>query len=203
MIPASIEAYEIQIRNMLCSRWSPERVVSQMQTSYGVSVPVQDVVEFLESIPEEYMLPVAKETLQERFKRLDLEIDATGEMARVLRMASERLGVALKLEDTVGERQPYVDTAMGNYWKMLREYVATRQTLGELPIAQKETKVQLDAGEATKALPSLKVLLLQQNNFGPPEEITIDGSYSERIDSGSGGSSAQLLSGRPGEDGMG
>lgn len=202
-IPASVQPYETPIHNMLCSGWSPERIAYHLQTAFEASVPVEDIRDYRGTIPESELLPVPPASLQERFHRLDLEIDATGEMARVLRMAAERLGVAVSLEDTMGDRLPYVDTAMANYWRMLREYVTTRQTLGELPIAQKETKVSLDAGDATRSLPNLRVLLMQNNYVNSPDEIVVDGTHRERPTPYIRSASQELLSGDSGEDGLG
>ena len=164
-----IEKHQQELHDLLCSGWSAARVCSHMKTVKKVDIPLGEIIAFQNSIPQEEMLPVSD--LSKRFLQLDLQIDAVGEMARLLRLSGDRLGVALTLEQASNQRIPYVDIATRNYWQMLREYVETRQTLGELPAPNKSIggltlTSATRAGDDGKTLPTLRAIMMVEASLG-------------------------------------
>jgi len=160
VVSAALDPYRLEVYDMLCSGWSVTRIYRYLEAVRHAKVPLQDIISMLASIPESDILP--KTVLQKEFAGADIEIDAIGEMARLLRLQSERIGVALLLEKAVGERVPYVETASRVYWVMLREYVSTKQLVGEMPIpSSSNLPAVVDAQQ--QQLPRLRDLII--NNF--------------------------------------
>jgi len=162
--------YRLEVHDMLCSGWSPARVYRHLEVVRHVKVPLHEIINYLATIPEAELLP--KTVLQQQFQGADIEVDALGEMARLLRLQSERLGTALFLEQRTGERIPYVEIASKIYWQMLQDYVAMKQVVGEIP-----TTPSLPAEGALQKLPPLRDLFIINNNMVAPVEqgATIDG----------------------------
>ena len=155
-----LEPYQLEVHDMLCSGWSPARVYRHLEIVRRVKVPLQDLNDFLISIPPSEILP--KTQLQKEFDGADIEVDAIGEMARLLRLQAERLGVGLLLEQREGERLPYVDVASQVYWKMLKDYIDAKQAAGELPLSNvTSTLVTLDT--PMQKLPMLRDLIIINN----------------------------------------
>jgi hypothetical protein len=157
---------------MLSSGWSASRVHQHIKLVYRVMVPLVDIKAYRELIPSEAMLPPVP--LKEQFQDIDIEIDAVGEMGRLLRLSAERLQDALLVEELTEERVPYLDTAVKVYWKMLREYVETKQTLGVLPIAEKAVEVSVTAPPQQTQLTLRQILVMKPAD--EPEKI-VDSNY--------------------------
>jgi hypothetical protein len=172
----ALAPYATEVHDMLCSGWSPQRVCAHLISRRHAQVPIQDIILFKDTIPQSEFLPVSE--LAKRFKELDIEVDAVGEMGRLLRLAADRLGVAMSLETSTGQRIPYVDVASRNYWTMLREYVETRQGLGELPQAAKSASLTLPPSASNNPQQlSLRALLMVEATT-PTSEGDDDGVIS-------------------------
>jgi len=127
----TLAPYEQEIREMLCSGWTPARVVRFIKQARTVDIAIDDVSDYLIQIPKEDIVDFS--ALQRRYKNLDLQVDAMGELARVLRLVSDRLASAVHVEDMTKTRLAYVDTATQLYWRMLVEFAELQQSLGDLP----------------------------------------------------------------------
>jgi hypothetical protein len=171
--------YRLEVHDMLCSGWSPARVYRHLEVVRHVKVPLQEIIQFLATIPETELLP--KTVLQQHFQDADIEVDALGEMARLLRLQSERLGTALLLETAVGERVPYVELASKVYWTMLQEYVAMKQAVGDFPVPGSLLATTDDNKQ--QPLPQLRDLFIINNAtmLTPAEQgAIIDGVVKEQ-----------------------
>lgn len=162
-LPSGLALHELDIREMLCSGWSPTRVHRFLKAVRSVDVPVRDISDYLGSIPKDEILDFT--TLQQRYKQIDIQVDAMGEMARLLRLTSDRLGAALMVEESSGTRLAYVDTVTASYWKMLGEFIGIQQSVGELP-STKSGNPPVQSGDVAqllggKPLPTLRSLLLE------------------------------------------
>ena len=136
-------------------------------------------------IPKENIIDFT--ALQKRYKKLDIQVDAIGELSRLLRLVSDRLGAALSIEDKTQTRLSYVDTATQLYWKMLLEFAELQQSLGDLPSVKHGPPVpqlaipQLLGGEP---LPTLRALLVEVSN----------GAYAPRPRANTRSATKELLS---------
>ena len=86
------------IFNCLANNWSAARVHAYLMQTAQVDISTRDIQAFREGLKEEDFLPVTY--LQSKFKELDIEIDAIGELARLLKLSAERLDMALFLEQS-------------------------------------------------------------------------------------------------------
>jgi len=130
-LPSALATYEQEVREMLCSGWSPDRVSRFLKKSSSIDIPIDNITDYLETIPQEDIVDFS--ALQRRYKNLNIQVDAMGELARVLSLVSDRLATAINVEDKNQIRIGYVDTATQLYWKMLIEFAELQQSLGELP----------------------------------------------------------------------
>ena len=157
--------HKIEIFGLLCSGVSPARTVTLMQQRYGAALDVEDVQAYAEQIPKEYFLEPGE--LQKRANYVDVEVDAIGEMASILRFMKDEVTVAiLATKLTSGDGTVTADThkLVARYWTMLRKFEELRGELGLVPVASKpETTLP-----STETLPSLRDLVLQQNLILPP-----------------------------------
>jgi len=164
-LPSELSIYEQEIRDMLCSGWTPARVVSFIKKASSIDISIDAVVNYLETIPKKDIVDFS--ALQRRYKNLDIQVDAMGELARVLKLVSDRLASAVNVEDRTKTRIGYVDTATQLYWKMLVEFAELQQSLGELPSVKHSPPVpvtnlpQLVGGGP---LPTLRALLIEVSN---------------------------------------
>jgi len=170
-LPSVLAQHELEIREMLCSGWTPIRVHRFLKAVRSVEVPLQDISDYLGSIPKAELLDFT--ALQKRYNQINIQVDAMGELARLLRLTSDRLGAALMIEEASGTRLAYVDTVTASYWKMLSEYVEIQQSIGELP-STKGSNPPVQPGAAAqllggKPLPSLRSLLLEVK-YGPDNQ---------------------------------
>ena len=187
LAPGAFSEYQYAIRAMLCSGWSAARVAEHLQETKGVQVPVAQIEAYLSTIPEKEKLE--NSVLQERYKALDVKIDALGEMARLLRLSSDRLGASLSIEVMTKERIGYTDVAIANYWRMLGEYIEVKQGMGLLPTATKVPSLNPGEASGSSDLPTLRAMFNVQVNTGvQPSE-----SHVRRSDSYKGSSPEELL----------
>ena len=116
------------IFNCLANNWSASRVHAYLIQTAQVDVPTSAIEEYRASIDKDAFLPVTY--LQSKFKELDIEIDAIGELARLLKLSQERLDMALFLESISHPLYIIVDQQKREYWNLLREYLAIQKGLG-------------------------------------------------------------------------
>ena len=120
--------YRQTIFNCLANNWSPARVHAYLIQTAQVDIPTSAIEEYRASIDKDAFLPVT--ILQSKFKELDIEIDAIGELARLLKLSQERLDVALFLESVTHPMHILVDQQKREYWALLKEYLAIQKGLG-------------------------------------------------------------------------
>jgi len=116
------------IFNCLANNWSAARVHAYLMQTANVDISVRDIQAFRDSLKEEDFLPVTY--LQRKFKDLDIEIDAIGELARLLKLKAERLDDALFFEKISHPLNTIVDLQVREYWDLLRQYLAIQKSLG-------------------------------------------------------------------------
>jgi len=116
------------IFNCLANNWSAARVhIYLMQTAH-VDIPISTIQAFKDELNEDDFLPITH--LQRRFRDLDIEVDAIGELARLLRLKAERLDAALFLESVTHPLHTIVDQQLHEYWDLLKQYLAIQKGLG-------------------------------------------------------------------------
>jgi len=93
-IARSGTAYEIFSR--LCSGWSPYRISRELARK-GIQITPRDIKEYMEEIPPAYFLPPSR--IRTRLLQLDVQIDALGGLARLIRIQEERVSTALLVEE--------------------------------------------------------------------------------------------------------
>jgi len=168
----TLAPYEQEIREMLCSGWTPARVTRFLKQVRTVDIAIDDVADYLTQIPKEDIVDFS--ALQRRYQNLDIQVDAMGELARLLRLVSDRLASAVNVEDMTGTRISYIDTATQLYWRMLVEFAELQQSLGDLPSIKHgnspvpHTNLPQLVGGAP--LPTLRALLIEVS----------DGAYAPR-----------------------
>jgi len=121
-----------EIFSLLCSGWSPHRISKHLARTESVFIPAIDIRDFLNDIPPAYILEPTY--LRRRLLTIDIEIDAVGEMARILRTMEERLAAAVLADEVSPSGSPRVVKLSKEYFTLLERYVITRQKLGELPV---------------------------------------------------------------------
>ena len=117
------------IFNCLANNWSAARVHAYLMQTAQVDILTRDIQAFREQLDDNVFLPISY--LQSKFKELDIEVDAIGELARLLKLSQERLDMALFLESvTVTPLNTIVDQQKREYWNLLKEYLAIQKGLG-------------------------------------------------------------------------
>jgi len=176
--------YEQEIRAMISSGWTVENICRHLNRTRNAEIALEDVQSIKDAMPASLILPTA--ALQEKFGGLDVIADPLGEMARLLRIQSDRLAVALNLEHVKGSRVPYVDSAVKSYWKLLLEFVELQQSLGiENSPSAKETSPPVPL--LGDGIPTLRLILAER------EPETINGTVKGRHTVNSRGRAPQLL----------
>jgi len=161
-VPATIttSAHKEEILALLLSGWSPARVHQHIRTARHQDIPAQDIATLLATLPSDQLTDPTP--LARRFPSM-VEFDAPTEMSRLLQLQANRLQIALALEGAGQQRLPYVDTAVRGYWKMLLEYVETKQSLGDLPLQTQKAGTQINFGlqlpGSSEGMPTLRALL--------------------------------------------
>ena len=121
-----------EVYSLICSNVSPARCCTLIMQRHGVSIPFLDILRYKSSITDDEILSVSG--LAMRTKNIDLEVDAMGEMARALRVASDRLDTAMLAEELSKDALTVqVESSLLTYWTMLGQYVKLRQSMGEIP----------------------------------------------------------------------
>lgn len=116
------------IFNCLANNWSAARVHAYLMQTAKVDISTQDIQAFRDTLKEDDFLPVTY--LQSKFRELDIEIDAVGELARLLKLKAERLDEALFFESISHPLHTIVDLHIREYWNLLKEYLAVQKGLG-------------------------------------------------------------------------
>lgn len=116
------------IFNCLANNWSAARVHAYLMQTAKVDVPTAAIQQYRDSLKEDDFLPVTY--LQSKFKELDIEVDAVGELARLLKLKAERLDKALFFESISHPLHTIVDLHIHEYWELLKQYLAIQKGLG-------------------------------------------------------------------------
>ena len=116
------------IFNCLANNWSAARVHAYLMQTAQVDISTRDVQAFRDQLDDDVFLPISY--LQSKFKELDIEVDAVGELARLLKLKAERLDTALFLESVTYPLHTIVDLQIREYWDLLRQYLAIQKGLG-------------------------------------------------------------------------
>ena len=166
------EQQDQDIRRLIISGWTHARIQHFMRMLYDIEVAAEDI-DTIQGVVSDLMLPPS--ALQKRFNGLDIEVDPIGEMHRVLRVASDRLGAALNLEAAAKDgRLPYTDTAIKAYWRLLAEFIEIQQSIGVLPRETTPTAVFPPLVTSPQKLPTIRALMVAR--FDDPEE-QLDENY--------------------------
>ena len=116
------------IFNCLANNWSAARIHAYLMQTAHVDISTRDIQAFREQLDESDFLPVSY--LQSKFGELDIEVDAIGELARLLKLSQERLDTALFFESVTTPLHTIVDQQKREYWGLLKEYIAIQKGLG-------------------------------------------------------------------------
>jgi len=116
------------IFNCLANNWSAARVHAYLIQTAQVDISTRDIQGFRDQLDEDDFLPVTY--LQSKFKELDIEVDAIGELARLLKLKAERLDIALFVESISTPLNSIVDLQIQEYWNLLRQYLTIQKGLG-------------------------------------------------------------------------
>ena len=142
--------YRQEIFNKLLSGWSPARISESLKKKHNAVVRPEDIQEYFTHIPAE--LSLESSLLAEKFKKIDVQVDAVLDMHRILMLLRERLNVALDLENATGkhlERQKksgrgdtLVEHRAKMYFAHLVEYLKAMELIGEIrpPAIEAELK---------------------------------------------------------------
>lgn len=143
-----------EIFNMLCSGISPVRVADLIFQRHHVAVPPADIAAFAEAIDQDYFVPYSK--IAERLNRVDAQVDAITEYARMLLLQRDRVDAAVLAEEVAqgdSEASRQVNKEMRTYLMMLEKYIRLRQELGELPKEpMKIQSINIEEGSGGKSL---------------------------------------------------
>jgi len=155
--PDSIENSEHKqdIFNCLANNWSAERIHAFLLQTDGTNISIDAIKEYRNSLPDDVFLPITY--LQSKFKELDIEVDAVGELARLLKLKAERLDMALFLESCTHPLNPIVDEQARGYWNLLREYLAIQKGLGFFTVDTASNR--LPANVPVGEIPTIHALL--------------------------------------------
>jgi hypothetical protein len=145
-----------EVIDMLCSGWTPGRIARHIYHTHGVSLPLKDIIGLWEAIPDAALLPPSK--LSEKLQQVDLEFDALGLMARLLRINEDRLGKLLGEEDQHSDTLFDQATELAELLaKQAASYVELKMKLGLYPQEAPEGILSLEihstptVGEILKA----------------------------------------------------
>jgi len=116
------------IFNCLANNWSAGRVHAYLMQTVGVNIPTSAIQAFRDQLDDSIFLPMTY--LQSKFRELDIEVDAIGELARLLKLKAERLDMALFLESCSHPLFSIVDQQLREYWGLLKQYLAIQKGLG-------------------------------------------------------------------------
>lgn len=114
--------------NCLANNWNAERVHAYLMQTVQVDIPTSAIQKYRDSLSEDDFLPVTY--LHSKFMELDIEVDAVGELARLLKLKAERLDMALFLESVTHPLHPVVDQQMREYWDLLKQFLSVQKELG-------------------------------------------------------------------------
>jgi hypothetical protein len=123
--------YQQEIYECLTSGWTPARVSHYIERTYGTQITTADIKAYRETIPKALIIPPSY--IRAKLLELDIQVDAIGDMARVLKIMEDRVGTALLQESISGSPLETTNHMIAAYWRMLEEYIVFRQRLGELP----------------------------------------------------------------------
>lgn len=143
---------ETEVREMIINRWPATRIFKHLRDQCGVAAPLSMIAEHIAAIPESEKLPEAG--LDKRY-RSEVRMDPLQEMQRLLREQSSRVEAALAIEDVVSgsgadkKLAAVVGQEITTYFKMLREFVETAQSLGILQKQPEEIMATLRSHQPT------------------------------------------------------
>lgn len=120
-----------EVIDMLRSGWSPSRIVRHLYHTLGIEIPPPHVVELREALPPAAFLAPGK--LAEKLQFVDLEIDALGDLGRLIKINETRLATLLELEKDNVQNFEATDELIKLQTKQLREYIELKMKLGLLP----------------------------------------------------------------------
>ena len=122
---------EAEILDCLRSGWSPSRISKYLFSTAKIVVSPAEIGGWLDDLPPEQVMPPS--FLRRKLLMLDLQVDVTGEMARVIRLMEERLSGAMLAEELSHQPMTQIPRLADQYFDMLERYQKARQSLGELP----------------------------------------------------------------------
>jgi len=142
------EPLKQEVFDKLCSGWTAAKISRDLLRSRGIALRPYAIKQFFDNIPASYILPPTH--IRQKLMQLDIQVDAVGEMQRLLRITEERLATALLVEDLAPDsnstasidgsksKSPKGITVEGTrmttiYWQMLKDFVEIQQELGDLP----------------------------------------------------------------------
>jgi len=143
--------------NCLVNNWSAERTHVYLMQTADVNIPVAAIKEFRAQLNESDFLPITY--LQSKFKELDIEVDAIGELARLLKLKAERLDTALFIESVTHPLAAIVDQQLNEYWNLLKQYLAVQKGLGFFAADTVPMQNLLPAGTPPSEIPTIRALL--------------------------------------------
>lgn len=181
---ASVEGspHKHDIFVLLCSGWTPPRVAAEIERRHSERIPITDLQAFAKCIPDQFVLALSQ--LQHRYAAIDMEVDTSAEMQRLMLLARDRLDEALIHEQATKqqgtgssehggsvdrEHNSIVHLRAREYWKMLLEFV------DRMPI-MRDAEIPL---EARKALPASDMPSLREIIEARREKVIAETTYRE------------------------
>jgi len=156
---------------LLCSGWSPFKISRYLHKTEGLIIPPADIKEFMTEIPPAFFLPPSY--IRKKLLKLDVRIDAMGDLARLIRIGEERLSAALLAEEQNPEAlNAKVSRMVKQQFEMLVKFAELQTKVGDLPTEP----VRLDATLRFKEKPPTLGEILKGARFHeePPESTTGD-----------------------------
>jgi hypothetical protein len=116
------------VYHMLCSNWHPYRVALEMNRRYGIDLPPEVYVDFLNKIPDADLLPTT--SLVRHLRNNGIIGDVFMELHGLARYSAERLAHWVETEDNDGKGlSEKVEAALSRHWKRLLELQAIEQQM--------------------------------------------------------------------------
>jgi hypothetical protein len=136
-----------EIIDMLRSGWSPPKITRHLYHTLNLEIPPTHIVELRDALPPVALLPPGK--LTERLQYVDLEIDALGDLGRLIKINEKRLDKLLELEGDNIQQFEATDELIKLMVRQLREYLELKMRLGLLPEEAPDRSIVVMSKEPT------------------------------------------------------
>ena len=182
IVSVETSEHKREIYAQLQSGWSPTRVSMFLRRKYNELIDPRDLLAFLAQIASDDLLSPG--ILREKFKNVDVDVDALLEMHLLLRLQRENLDAALQHKQIIeGGNLPTdvinatIDKITQRYWKMLIEFQELMLETGELP------PPDADVVKRSRGRISIKEVMRQTTIEEPVPQAVISAPAGKFVDS--------------------